>query len=298
MHSQLNIYTDGSKTDTGTGAGYVIFDKDKLVHKDYIPLAPTATVFQAEAIAITYAAKLIFKLKKTLQPKYVKFFSDSRSVLQSLNNFKTTSTVIQDTIDALNKLGSLTQRITLNWIKAHNDHRGNEYADIMANHAAQCTQEQSIVPIAHNLYKAHIKTAIYAEWISQWQQDLNKYKHTRIFFPRMEPKYSKQILKLNRSDLKLLVEIITGHTNLKTFSTKMKPQPNTLCTFCKLEPETILHLLSDCTHFKETRKSLKIHRFLPQSYANHNLTWSIPLLLEFFKTPELLNIISPQKVKP
>ena len=71
--------------------------------------------------------------------------------LQALNNIHVKSTVIQDAFDALNTLGTVTQRITLNWIKAHNDHRGNEYADIMANMAANCTQEQLLVPIAYNL---------------------------------------------------------------------------------------------------------------------------------------------------
>ena len=69
MHTQLNVYTDGSKTKTGTGAGFVIYDKQKLVHKDYFPLAPTATVYQAEVIAIGKAAKFITKFKKTLTPK-------------------------------------------------------------------------------------------------------------------------------------------------------------------------------------------------------------------------------------
>ena len=159
---------------------------------------------------------------KESRPKYVKFFSDSRSALQTLNNLRVNSTVAQDTIDALNTRGSLTQRITLNWIKAHNNHRGNEYADKMANMAASCTQELQIVPIAHKLFKVHIKTAIYADWFSNWTADPAKFRHTKIFFPRMEPKCSKQILKLSRPDLKLLIEIITGHNNLRTFSTKIK----------------------------------------------------------------------------
>ena len=52
VHTNTNIYTDGSKTKTGTGAGFVIYDKHNLIQKDYIPLSPTATIFQAEIIAI------------------------------------------------------------------------------------------------------------------------------------------------------------------------------------------------------------------------------------------------------
>ena len=64
MHSQINIYTDGSKTSKGTGAGFVVFDRTEMVHKDFIPLAYTATIFQAEIIAISRAIGFIIKMKK------------------------------------------------------------------------------------------------------------------------------------------------------------------------------------------------------------------------------------------
>ena len=237
--------------------------------------------------------KFVLKRKRTLKPRYLKLFSDSRAALQALNNSNVKSTVVQEAIDQLNLLGKYSERITLNWIKAHNNHKGNEYADIMANIASNCTQEHIHVPISYNLFKAHIKTAIYAEWIEQWQQDLSKYKHTRIFFPRMEPKYSKQILKLSRPDLNLLVEIITGHNNLKTFSTKIKPLANTLCNFCNSKPETVLHLMTECPRFSTNRLELKLNCFDPSLSTTTTLSWSIPLTLEFFKNPTLKDILNP-----
>ena len=191
-------------------------------------------MYQAEVIAIGKAAKFLIKFQKTLKPKFVKFFSDSRSTLQALNNHKIKTLTLQNTIDSLNTLGNITKRTTLNWIKAHNKHKGNEYADKMANIAAKCTEELEHVPIANKLFKNHIKNAIYAEWIQQWKQDCTKYKHTREFYPIMDTTYSKRILKLNRPDLKLLVEILTGHNNLKTFSTKITTLPDIKCRFCRL----------------------------------------------------------------
>ena len=162
----------------------------------------------------------------------------------------------------------------------------------MANMAANCTQEHIPVPIAHNLFKAHVKTAIYAEWIQQWQADNSRFKHTKIFFPRMEPKYSKQILKLSRPDLKLLIEIITGHNNLRTFSTKIQTLPDTSCRFCHSQPETVLHLMTVCTHFSIERHQLKLNIFNPEHSTQHSLTWSIPLTLKFFKQSKLHDVIT------
>ena len=57
-----------------------------------------------EAIAIQVASKYLVK-RRSLKPKYVKYFSDSRSVLQALDSNGITSLVIADMIEKLNKLG-------------------------------------------------------------------------------------------------------------------------------------------------------------------------------------------------
>ena len=116
-HTQLNIYTDGSKTNTGEGAGIVIYLFNAKNYEDYYPLTPGATIFQAELTAIANAAKYIEKSKR-LKPKYVKIFSDSRSALMALNSHKITSKITHDTISSLNKLGRQDKRLSLNWIKS------------------------------------------------------------------------------------------------------------------------------------------------------------------------------------
>ena len=55
--SEFTIYTDGSKTDNGTGAGFVIYNKRDRIHTESISLPDTTTVFQAEVTAI-YKAML------------------------------------------------------------------------------------------------------------------------------------------------------------------------------------------------------------------------------------------------
>ena len=51
--SEINIYTDGSKTKLGAGSGYVILgNKNRVIHTQSINLPSTATIFQADLIAI------------------------------------------------------------------------------------------------------------------------------------------------------------------------------------------------------------------------------------------------------
>ena len=50
--SQINIYTDGSKTPNHAGAGIAIIKHGNLRHTESIKLNPNVTIFQAEAKAI------------------------------------------------------------------------------------------------------------------------------------------------------------------------------------------------------------------------------------------------------
>ena len=53
--SQLNIYTDGSKTDGRLGTGYVIYEETTEYDIESYSLPSHATVFQAELVAILLA---------------------------------------------------------------------------------------------------------------------------------------------------------------------------------------------------------------------------------------------------
>ena len=97
--------------------------------------------------AIGDAVKYITK-KRSLKPKYVKNFSDSRAALQALDSYDIPSSTTLNTIQKLNALGTNTKRLTLNWIKAHNGHEGNEIADRLANMGARAKSKHAHVPIS------------------------------------------------------------------------------------------------------------------------------------------------------
>ena len=175
----------------------MVYNFNQILHEDYFPLINTTTTFQAEAIAIKEAAKYMTK-RRSLKPKYIKFFSDSRAVLQALDSNDITSSVIQDTIKALNILGTQTKRLTSNWIKAHQGHEGNEIADRLANIGARAKNEQQHVPVSDTLVKNYISNCIYDSWGLKWKMDTNTNKHTKKFFPLPNSRLSKRLLKFDR----------------------------------------------------------------------------------------------------
>ena len=133
---------------------------------------------------------------------------------------------------------------------------------------------------------------MYAEWMQIWKNKKTQFKHTKLFFPIMDPKRSKNLLKMNRLRLKKMVEIITGHNNFRAFSTKIKKLDDISCRFCKTQDnENVDHLLHRCTYFKQYRNETKLKYHLPLT-NNEQLNWSIPLIENFFDIPELSNILN------
>ena len=64
--SQLNVYSEGSKTKQGDGSGYVILSgKDRVLNTQSINLTGQGSIFQAELIAIKEAAKHLYTHKDT-----------------------------------------------------------------------------------------------------------------------------------------------------------------------------------------------------------------------------------------
>ena len=88
--SQINIYTDGSKTKNHAGAGIAIIKHGNLRHTESIKLKPQVTIFQAEAKAICEAARW-FRLNRLDSENYVRIFTDSQATLQALHNPHVTS---------------------------------------------------------------------------------------------------------------------------------------------------------------------------------------------------------------
>ena len=117
--SQINVFTDGSKTKQGVGAGFIVMrGKQQVVTTESITLNKEATVFQAEAVAIERAARFLINHSET-RDKYIRIFSDSQAVLRALDKDSITSQTILNAQNALYELKQLKQAVTLKWVKAH-----------------------------------------------------------------------------------------------------------------------------------------------------------------------------------
>ena len=83
MKAQINIYTDGSKTNEHTGCGFTICRYNTEIASDSIRLPDYTTLYQAEVLAI-YMAMIEVRQHLGEEDRYIKIFSDSQAATKSL----------------------------------------------------------------------------------------------------------------------------------------------------------------------------------------------------------------------
>ena len=168
--TQINVFTDGSKSTAGVGSGYVIREGRQQYDTGTATLPNDRSVHQAELLAVLLAARHLLQDIHTLRPRFVKFFVDSRSALAALCNRRHHSVLVQNTASALNDLARRCRSVRLVWIKAHAGHIGNEVADRIATGAAldpQTPHQGGILPPFSSL-RQQIRKAIMEDWQLEW----------------------------------------------------------------------------------------------------------------------------------
>ena len=246
--SQVNVYTDGSRLEDKCGSGYVIYKKGKEIFRKSSRLPDTSTVFQAEINGILLASKFLLNEKLTVKPKYIKIFSDSQAALLALNNAEITSKLVHETKQALNLLAQNTRRVNLVWIKAHVGHPGNEVADELAKEATRKEAIDNKIDTPLAVIKDKLEDKYRDKWNKEWHE-YKEAKHTKEFYKTCDKSKAKIAIKLPRVTLSRLVKLVTGHGDLAYFYSKIEPDTNPICRFCKERNETFIHL-TECPRLR------------------------------------------------
>ena len=125
----ITCYTDGSLTDSGSGAGYIITTNNisTTLEEKSFKLPDYCTVYQTELTAIIEACKH----RSTYTNTHIIIWSDRLSSVQAISSLSTRSKTTRDCYDSHNALGS-TNTLEIRWIAAHIGLWGNEKADELA----------------------------------------------------------------------------------------------------------------------------------------------------------------------
>ena len=131
---------------------------------------------------------------------------DSQACIKAVDHHKIKSKMALKTVTALNRAGSVLDRLTIRWVKAHLDdsqlHRGNHFADETAKLGAMAIDEEflvhpdevplpSIASIKHEIYQYFV-----AEWNKRWKDTTRKpkCKATKDWFISINARTSFQLM--------------------------------------------------------------------------------------------------------
>ncbi|XP_045507722.1 uncharacterized protein LOC123703686 [Colias croceus] len=257
----LLIFTDGSKTGNGTGAGVLNINISQ-------PLGPHNTVFQAECLGLLLAASAI--IKRNVTNYSIRILSDSKAALMAIKSHEITSGLTLECHLALTKVCDLGNSLVLQWIKGHSSSRGNDAADILARRASETPVMGPfpIIPLPASWTRMMItqldSTAQRAEWSSR-----SDCKQAREALPDIDSRLARRLLNLRRVQLRVITGTLTGHGpfNKHLFNLGITDSP--LCRACMATEETAAHVIMECKGVAEYRaRYLGSPGSLPEAFGN------------------------------
>ena len=161
-----------------------------------------------------------------------------------MGKYETKSKCVLECKEIINKLGN-TNKISLNWIPGHEGHMGNEVADRLAKRGVEMKTDgpEPFVPISNKTKKRYLKEWVDKQIEKEWE-NRNDCRQTKLWLSDTNKKWSKELMNLNKIDIRYITQMITGHANLKRHKYVMGVEEDPTCDKCGEAEETPEHLLT------------------------------------------------------
>jgi len=200
-------------------------------------------------MAILKALEYIQHLKE--EEKTVLVYTDSRITLQSLQNQKRHTHLIDQIRNKVLDMEQHEWKVDFSWIKAHAGQRGNELADHLAKEASRSKNiEECYNRVPKSTVSSELKEQCLKQWQNEWERT-TKGAITKSFFPIIVDR-----LKLRINPTSNFTAIVTGHGNIKTYLHKYKIIENPECS-CDKGEQTVDCIIYGCNLQEQERDRLK-----------------------------------------
>ena len=135
----------------------------------------------------------------------VLIFSDSLSVIQSINNCKLDNPLVQDILLRFHIMSS--KHLILCWLSSHTGNKGNEKADIAAKSAMLLPPSNFKIPYSD--FKPIINEYLFNKWQSVWDTAVdNKLHSIKPILSEWRPAY-----RTDRKEEFVLTRLRIGHSH-------------------------------------------------------------------------------------
>ena len=231
-----HIYTDGSKDDMKVGCAVVSDDFSETMR-----IPDGSSIFTAEAKAIDLALDLIADCETS--NKFI-IFSDSLSVLKSLDHTSSKNPQIQKLLEKHHELSELNE-IVYCWIPSHIGIAGNESVDQKAKDSLNLHPTNFSIPYAN--FKSFINRYILNKWQILWNNSVGN----KLFEIKPVIGQSQPVVRNVRQEEVVLARLRIGHTRI-THSYLLKREEPPYCFGCDTL-FTVRHFLLECGDFSHIR---------------------------------------------
>ena len=273
--TDINVFTDGSKSDFGVGSAFRILRGDELYKEESFTLPSYSTVFQAEVHAILKAAQGLVLLPGDLR---MKFFVDSQAALRALCAREVHSKLVKAALQNLYELINVKEFV---WIKSHSGNEHNDAVDQLAKDASLSALPGENICPSKNFVRNLVLEKLRLCWDDQWRE-YPEARQSKIFYSNQDPRRAKEACKLSRKKLSRLIRIVTGHNGLLYHRHNIENSIDPTCRYCESDFESFSHFLLECSSFDRDRQEIFQQRDLFGT-----IDWKIEELLKFSFLPRI-----------
>ena len=245
-NTDIDIYTDGSKTNRGVGLGIAIRTTSNRTNNTFskgkAALSSKSSILFAELKAINLGLNTLAKLSN----KTCTIYTDSKGSIQSIMQYDPKNPLVQEIQAKLNRAFAYNNIVTFCWIPSHCGIPGNECADKLAKQASNIPTSSKHPVLAKDLY-AHINEKG-KKWLQNlWDsEDRNKLQFIdKKIGERNFHSFATRLDEIKYNRLRL------GHTRLTNKYLPGGEEPPQ-CIICKTQV-TIKHIFTTCPLYVEAR---------------------------------------------
>ena len=267
-NSRIVGFTDGSMLNFKGGVG-VVLRGCGLHCSTGEPVNRPCNILECELLAINLALDYLEKFTP-VNCKSVLIYSDCQVALRMIKGeiqptYCSYQELVFETWGKLKKLcagGSNLGKLVLAKVKAHVGVEGNELADSLANEFREKAQWGQTHDWTYCVDDSYAKATLKENWRTDFKEAARSYtgqSQFRRFVTEPTRKFVDVFKKMYRSDVHLVMSLLTDRLRLKTYEERFTANQNQAdgnCTHCGV-PETTEHFLFDCKEYSELREKLK-----------------------------------------
>ena len=117
-----------------------------------------------------------------------------------------------------------------------------------------------------------------------------KAQHAKHFIIKSDPLFAKDVCKLSRHNLGLLIRLVSGHNSLNAHRAKVDKQIDVSCRLCGVAEETFWHLIN-CRELTQERNSILVSSF------QGTPEWNMFEIMEFARCDKVRGLFRPGTVQ-